>query len=127
LYHKTGRKKIVLAEINRFEEGGMAKLSEAYRRKQECHRKPAESRTKGQVWFCPLYFFGEILMLKLLQAEPDSEKSEREERFPGFFVNTEAAWYAALLPFTAGFRFRFEKSILSYEKELGIFLTQKKG
>ena len=114
---------MVLAEINRFEEGGMAKLSEAYRRRQECHRKP----DKRAGVFCPLYFFGEILMLKLLQAEPDSEKSEREERFPGFFVNTEAAWYAALLPFTAGFRFRFEKSILSYEKELGIFLTQKKG
>ena len=36
--------------------------------------------------------------------------------FPGFFVTTEASWYAAPYPFTASFRFQFERAILSYEK-----------
>lgn len=36
--------------------------------------------------------------------------------YPEFFVTTEAAWYAAPYPFTASFRFQFERAILAYEK-----------
>lgn len=35
--------------------------------------------------------------------------------YPDFFITTEASWYAAPYPFSAGFRFQFEKAILAYE------------
>ncbi len=48
---------------------------------------------------------------------PDQDYMSVVYEFPGFFVNTEASWFAAPLPFTASFRFQFEKAILAYEKE----------
>lgn len=36
--------------------------------------------------------------------------------FPDFFITAEASWYAAPYPFTANYRFQFEKAIVAYEK-----------
>lgn len=35
--------------------------------------------------------------------------------YPEFFVSTEAAWYSAGYPFSAGFRFQFEHAALEYK------------
>lgn len=34
--------------------------------------------------------------------------------YPDFFITTESAWYAAPLPFAAGFRFQFEDALVTY-------------
>lgn len=57
--------------------------------------------------------------------DAQSHRSRRPEQdylnvvyeFSDFFLTTEASWYAAPYPFSAAFRFQFEKAILSYEKE----------
>lgn len=60
-------------------------------------------------------------------GKPEDAKVHRAKRteqdyfnvvyeYPEFFVTTEAAWYAAPYPFTASFRFQFERAILAYEK-----------
>lgn len=36
--------------------------------------------------------------------------------YPGFFVTTQASWYAAPYPFTSAFRFQFERAILACEQ-----------
>lgn len=36
-------------------------------------------------------------------------------QYEDFFVSTEAAWYNAAYPFTAGFRFQFENALVAYE------------
>lgn len=35
--------------------------------------------------------------------------------FPGFFLTTECSWYAASYPFSASFRFLFEKALVAWE------------
>lgn len=35
--------------------------------------------------------------------------------FPDFFITAESSWYAAPYPFTAGYRFQFEKAVIAYE------------
>lgn len=58
-------------------------------------------------------------------GEPKSIQKNRSKRteqdyicttydFGDFFITTEAAWYAAPLPFGAGFRFQFEKALITY-------------
>ena len=36
-------------------------------------------------------------------------------QFPGFFITTESSWFAAPYPFTASFRFLFEKALVVWE------------
>lgn len=36
--------------------------------------------------------------------------------FDGFFITTEASWYAGCTPFAAAFRFQFEKAVIVWEK-----------
>lgn len=36
-------------------------------------------------------------------------------QFPGFFITTESSWYSAPYPFTASFRFLFEKALVAWE------------
>lgn len=35
-------------------------------------------------------------------------------QYPDFFITAEASWYAAPLPFAAGYRFQFEKALVTY-------------
>lgn len=46
---------------------------------------------------------------------PDQDYLSVVYEYPDFFITTEASWYAAPYPFSAGFRFQFEKAILAYE------------
>lgn len=56
-------------------------------------------------------------------ANVQSHRSKRPEQdyisatydFGDFFITTEAAWYAAPLPFNAGFRFQFEDVLITFE------------
>lgn len=56
-------------------------------------------------------------------ANVQSHRSMRPEQdylcvtyaYENFFVTAEAAWYAAPLPFEAGFRFQFEEAVITYE------------
>lgn len=51
-----------------------------------------------------------------------AHRSERPEQdylcnvyeYPDFFITAEAAWYAAPMPFGAGFRFQFEEALVIY-------------
>lgn len=36
-------------------------------------------------------------------------------RYPGFFINAEAAWYDCEYAFTAGYRFQFEKAVMEFK------------
>ncbi len=47
---------------------------------------------------------------------PDQDYLNVVYEYPDFFLTTEASWYAAPYPFSAAFRFQFEKAILTYEK-----------
>lgn len=46
---------------------------------------------------------------------PEQDYLRATYEYDGFFVSVEAAWYAAEYPFTAGFRFQFEKALAAYE------------
>lgn len=64
-----------------------------------------------------VYAFGAPQNTQLHRAKrPEQDYMSVVYEFPGFFVTTEASWYAAPYPFTASFRFQFERAILSYEK-----------
>lgn len=55
-------------------------------------------------------------------ANVQSHRSKRPEQdyisatyeYGDFFITTEASWYAAPLPFEAGFRFQFEEALITY-------------
>lgn len=55
-------------------------------------------------------------------TDVQSHRSKRPEQdyisatydFGDFFITAEAAWYAAPLPFSAGFRFQFEDALITY-------------
>lgn len=63
-----------------------------------------------------VYAFG-----KPEKAQPHRSKRTEQDymsvvyEYPDFFVTAEASWYAAPYPFTAGYRFQFEKALLVYE------------
>ena len=64
-----------------------------------------------------VYAFGSPRNTQLHRVKrPEQDYMSAVYEFPGFFVTTEASWYAAPYPFTAGFRFQFERAILAYEK-----------
>ena len=46
---------------------------------------------------------------------PEQDYINATYDFGGFFINSEAAWYDSPYPFTAGFRFQFEKAVVAYE------------
>lgn len=45
---------------------------------------------------------------------PDQDYICATYEYPDFFITAESAWYAAPLPFAAGFRFQFEKALVTY-------------
>lgn len=64
-----------------------------------------------------VYAFGKPEDAKVHRAKrPDQDYFSVVYEYPAFFVTTEASWYAAPYPFTATFRFQFERAILAYEK-----------
>lgn len=65
-----------------------------------------------------VYAFGKPEDAKVHRAKrPEQDYFNVVYEYPEFFVTTEASWYAAPYPFTASFRFQFEKAILAYERE----------
>lgn len=47
---------------------------------------------------------------------PDQDYLHVLYEYQDFFVTSEASWYASPYPFTANYRFQFEKAIVAYEK-----------
>lgn len=45
---------------------------------------------------------------------PDQDYIANVYEYPDFFISAEAAWYAAPMPFGAGFRFQFEDALIIY-------------
>ena len=63
-----------------------------------------------------VYAFGEPKDMKCNQVKTSGHEFMNVlYEYPGFFVETESAWYDCDFPFKAGFRFVFEKAIISYE------------
>ena len=52
---------------------------------------------------------------------PDQDYLSAVYEFDGFFINAEAAWYAAPYPFAGKFRFQFEDAVVTNENGLKIF------
>lgn len=46
--------------------------------------------------------------------EPDQDYLAAVYDYADFFITAEASWYAAPLPFAAGYRFQFEKALVTY-------------
>lgn len=62
-----------------------------------------------------VYAFGEPAnMLKHRSQLPDQDYISVLYEYPEFFVTAETAWYAAPMPFAAGFRFQFEEALVTY-------------
>ena len=64
-----------------------------------------------------MYCFGNprnVIRHRSLRPEQDYIANVYE--YGDFFVTVEAAWYAAPMPFGAGFRFQFEDALVIYEK-----------
>lgn len=62
-----------------------------------------------------VYAFGEpgnVVRHRRLRPEQDYIANVYE--YPDFFITAEAAWYAAPMPFGAGFRFQFEDALVIY-------------
>ena len=65
-----------------------------------------------------VYAFGKPEDAKVHRAKrPEQDYFSVVYEYPEFFVTTEASWYAAPYPFTASFRFQFEKAILAFERQ----------
>lgn len=65
-----------------------------------------------------VYAFGKPKDAKVHRAKrPEQDYFSVVYEYPEFFVTTEASWYAAPYPFTASFRFQFEKAILAFERQ----------
>ena len=65
-----------------------------------------------------VYAFGAPKSTQLHRAKrPEQDYMNVVYEYPDCFISTEASWYAAPYPFTASFRFQFEKAILAYERE----------
>lgn len=47
--------------------------------------------------------------------QPDQDYIHAVYDFDGFFVSTEASWYASPYPFSAAFRFQFEDAVVAME------------
>lgn len=64
-----------------------------------------------------VYAFGEPSHVQTHRSElPDQDYLSALYEFSDFFVTAESSWYAAPYPFSAGYRFQFEKALVVYEK-----------
>ena len=62
-----------------------------------------------------VYAFGNPENVQSLRSKrPEQDYISATYEYPDFFVTAEASWYAAPLPFGAGFRFQFEEALITY-------------
>ena len=62
-----------------------------------------------------VYALGEPAnVVKHRSLRPDQDYIANVYEYPDFFVSVEAAWYAAPMPFGAGYRFQFEDALIIY-------------
>ena len=64
-----------------------------------------------------VYAFGEPKnVIRHRSRTPGNDYLHNMYEFEDFFISTEASWYAAPYPFSAGFRFQFEKALIVYSQ-----------
>ncbi len=62
-----------------------------------------------------IYAFGRPVGVQRQRSKrPEQDYISATYEYKDFFITTEAAWYAAPLPFNAGFRFQFENALITY-------------
>jgi len=63
-----------------------------------------------------IYAFGTPLKVKNNRIKrPEQDCINAVYEFEDFYIETESAWYAAIYPFSARFRFQFEKAVMVFE------------
>lgn len=63
-----------------------------------------------------VYAFGAPQKVTRFRARrPEQDYINAVYDFGDFFIGSEAAWYDSPYPFTAGFRFQFEKAVIAFE------------
>ena len=63
-----------------------------------------------------VYVFGKPVNVTCFRAQhPQQDYLNVTYQFGDFFINSEAAWYDSPYPFTASFRFQFEKAVIAME------------
>ncbi len=69
-----------------------------------------------------VYTFGKPVKVDSYRARrPEQDVFTAVYSFDGFYINSEAAWYAGGYPFGAKFRFQFEKALVVWEGEFKIY------
>ena len=64
-----------------------------------------------------VYSFGKPKKVTDFRAKrPEQDYINAIYEFDGFFISSEASWYASPYPFTAGFMFQFENAVVAWEK-----------
>lgn len=62
-----------------------------------------------------VYAFGEPTAVQKHRCQlPNQDYISAVYEYPGFFITAETSWYAAPLPFAAGYRFQFEEALITY-------------
>lgn len=62
-----------------------------------------------------VYAFGQPISVQSHRSKrPEQDYISAVYNYKDFFITAEAAWYAAPLPFSAGFRFQFEDALITY-------------
>lgn len=62
-----------------------------------------------------VYAFGTPTAAQQRRAQnPDQDYVAAVYDYPDFFITAEASWYAAPMPFAAGYRFQFEQALVTY-------------
>lgn len=65
-----------------------------------------------------VYAFGEPSNVQKHRCQrPEQDYISVLYEYPEFFITAETAWYAAPMPFAAGFRFQFEEALVIYKDD----------
>ena len=63
-----------------------------------------------------VYMFGKPQSVTNYRSKrEDQDYISATYNYGDFFINCESSWYAGSMPFSAGFRFQFEKAVLVFE------------
>lgn len=63
-----------------------------------------------------VYTFGQPANVQKHRSKrPEQDYISAVYEYPEFFITAETAWYAAPMPFAAGFRFQFEEALVTYK------------
>lgn len=69
-----------------------------------------------------VYAFGKPKQVSSFRARrPDQDVFTAVYQFDGFYVDSEATWYAAPYPFHASYRFQFEKALIVLDGALTVY------